>query len=145
MNFTDAVRELTEGRCEGISCSDCIYENRNGFLNYVNAFVGVMLDSEDILSDNWELVNPKPEYEEVEVTRYMWKHATSDGIIVEKYSEELPFLFPNVLVTKLTGMIKKEIKPKVKMRKEFNNVGDFILCKYGNAPKNAKVILEWEK
>jgi len=70
MNFTDAVRELAEGRCEGISCFDTFALNKDmqWYLRegYEFGCKPSKLSLETILRDDWQLVNPKPVMEEKE-------------------------------------------------------------------------------
>lgn len=137
MNFIEAVKALKEDRCKSIRRQGCIYE-------IVKDKFGILIDSRDlsevtfncinILAEDWELVNPKPVYEEVEVVRYL---NTITQRVVSSVSEFLDR--SNSDWVKLTGTIKREAKPKVKHREEI--IKSFSEFEY---PFNTKFFAEWE-
>ena len=112
MNFIEAVRALKEGKCKSISCWGPIVTIDLTDLRTKG------LSVESILSEQWTLVNPVKQYEEVEVVRYMWKDHNGK----EKISEVVPFLHPgDYEIIALKGTMKREIKPKVKHREDITD------------------------
>ena len=71
------------------------------------------------LSEDWELVNPIKQYEEVEVRQYVWIKSNGD-----KQLHDFPFAAPPTdgRLIEMTGTIKREIKPKVKHREEVGTI-----------------------
>jgi len=130
MEFSEALSELAGGRCEGIKL--------NAAFKIVFTIEGEDLEPQPsinaMLRDDWELVNPKPMYELVEIVKYYspsYDACYSDKAIV----------LPNDAI-KLTGTQKVEIKPKVKIRKEIGYARHFI----GNTtgiPDDAQIFAEW--
>lgn len=114
MNFIEAVTALKEGRCEFIQRESLGIEIGTDKLDQIDT--RLYLDS--ILAQDWKLVNPKPIYEEVEVERYLWVNGDKEGIY-----KDLPFLPPACEIIKLTGTVKREVKPKVKKLVEVGFIG----------------------
>jgi hypothetical protein len=142
MNFLEAVQALANGECEGIKrvgtffslhLEDHLLKDNDGdiFQPY--------LDS--ILPSDWELVNPKPQYEEVEVVRWLDIRTNithTMGIDDEKN------LDPQIWV-KLTGTYKREIPRNVKRREEITGVGTLHRLDGSRIPKSAKIYAEWKE
>jgi hypothetical protein len=110
MNLVDAMIEIKEGRCEGIKLlgTDLIILGKCSYLP---------LSFDEIVSDQWVTINPKPQYEEVEVVKYVT--FTKDGreLITNTASQT-----ESDQCIKLTGKRKVEIKPKVKERFEIKEL-----------------------
>ena len=122
MRFEEAVRELSEGHCKGIKRSDistlCLKDN--GRLIFKDT-VDNEYDSYSchILADDWELVDPIPQYEEVPIVRYLWinRCTGAEGLTTKEG------LMPSQCdVVKLHGTQKVEVKPKVFHREEVNDI-----------------------
>lgn len=133
LNFLEALIELKEGRCDEIQ-----HKSKDYFVvRSYEAFT--IIPSLDILkSTDWELVNTKPQFKEVEVVVYI--HKTTG-----KLTQNLPFgehdSFEENWI-KLTGRIKSEVKPKIKHREEIELYGSPI----PNAlPKDCKFFAEWSE
>ena len=121
MNFLQAVQALKEGKCGGIKLNSTFF-NGDEF----------RVDLIELFSNNWELVNEVKQYEEVEVVRWL----SYDGnLFLKQITDE---------DIKLTGKIKREIKPKIKRRKEFLNAAELKHCSW-NIPENAIIAVEWEE
>jgi len=144
MNFVDAVRELKEERCEGIKRKISIVTLHEGVL--CQHGVPVFVDGESIIAEDWELVNPKPQFEEIEVVRWCWNNGER-----EIYSEEKPCLPPlDYKLIKLTGKRKVEVKPKVKHREELKELLQAGMYAPKLAPfvykgRNVQLFAEWEE
>lgn len=142
MNFIEAVRELKEGRCTHIKHKRFgnihgIYEGRETCFCLVWSDGGKLFNNATLmLSEDWELVNPKPQFEEVEIVKWYCnicgKICLSDDIHCGKP------------IVKLTGIFKNEIKPKVKHRIKLTHAKHFIAL--GSAvPLQADIFAEWEE
>jgi hypothetical protein len=136
MNFLDAVRELKEGRCEGIELKSQYIKIREIEIGCIS----FMVQPETILAEDWELVNPKPRFEEVEIVKYVEMNECEEG-----KSSKTPFTpLKNMQLVKLTGTMKREIKPKVKHRVLIDNELFISETKLPFA-NNAKYFAEWEE
>ena|ERR1035437_1388748 len=125
MNFIEAVTELKEGRCRGIKLNSTFF-NGDEF----------RVDLSERFSDDWELVNPVVQYEEVEVIRFLCSKCDT------VYTDSCGCC--NKPAIRLTGIIKREIKPKVKRRmllKEAN----YPSIKTSMFPFESEVYAEWEE
>lgn len=143
MNLIEAVRELKEGRCTHIKHKNFgnihgIYEGREQiFLCLIWSDGGKPFNNATlILSEDWELVNPKPIYEEVEVVKW---YSQSEDKIYHEYCTVIP-----EDAIKIKFPIKKEIKPKIKRRMQIGKVKHFI-GNFDTVPADAKLIAEWEE
>jgi hypothetical protein len=136
MNFIDAVRELSEGRCNKIKRDDTILHIGLGGMLYIRD-VPYLAHITSYL-DDWELVDPVPQFEEVEVVRYL-KESIDETYTFEQLGcpEDLTGYI------KLTGTYRRKIKPKVKRREEINI--EPIHRIFGDIPKYAKLYAEWEE
>jgi hypothetical protein len=144
MNFLDAVRELEAGRCKKI-ISGCITLHEGGEGNrYLlnNADNGPLLFLRDYLADDWELVDPIPQTEEVEVIA--WAMLNSEGELCNLRDKEPTTDSRHDQFFKLTGTYTREVKPKVKRRElvQIKRNGEVI----GDQPipNTAKFYAEWE-
>lgn len=144
MNFIEAVKELDEGRCEGIRLATSkriVFTKQDGYI-FPRASLCVML------RDDWELVNPKSIYEEVEVVKYLWiTHCGTEMLVNDLNAVPMD---SKTKVIKLTGTIKTEIKPKVKRKlclSEYKSYGGGISVDIpiGKIPVIAEIFAEWEE
>lgn len=144
MNFLEAVRALKEGKCEGIrriSWQDNVgyiylYGSNKLFTTHGNYFSENVQIASNIIAEDWELVNSVKRYEEVEVVMYMSKK--DEAVIVK----DVPTYSQNWI--KLTGVIKQEIKPKVKHRVVINEHWEGSRLQDGLAD-DCVLIAEWEE
>jgi hypothetical protein len=136
MNFLEAVKALKEGKCEGITCSSSNSDKpivRKLELN--NKFIAPPIDSVGLfLSEDWQLVNEVKQNEEVEVVGYY--HVASGDVSRSPWGKGEEQI-------KLTGTMKREIKPKVKHRVLIGCLGQSNSFK--GAPLNADLFAEWEE
>lgn len=131
MNFLDAVQALKDGKCKSIE-RDGVMPLNLSVSGYIMNCIGLfVLNTEHILADDWQLVNPVIKYEEVEVVKYMVKGEMGDFFYDCK---------PEYPCIKLTGTIKKEIKQKVKHRKEI-----VVIPVNQDIPLSARFYAEWEE
>lgn len=127
MNFLEAVRELVEGKCKGIKRPGGIVRRDKHFDIYADS----------ILADDWQLVDPVPQEEEVEVVRW--------------YSPSLNLVFDAESIARaqgdcipLTGTYRRPVKPKVKRRVSLGYVSKTGYI-YEGVPSRAKFYAEWEE
>lgn len=156
MDFLDAAIALMEEKCEAIESlvTGEIFKIRNGRL-YCN--LGCNSNKTPIkqpnirqpsireIIGNWQLVNPKPIYEEVEVVKNLWIAHDGTEIIAESL-DAMP-IDSRTQVVKLTGKIKKEIKPKFKHRELIATCDEFGYISGSFTPRraNSKIWEEWEE
>src|SRR5512135_2316022 len=126
MNFIEAVEALKEGRCEAIKPFAKNFGNpyhlkldETGALIYPHYPKGTKLHVNSICGD-WELVNPKPQYEEVEIKRWEifdkdGEHLTYSHISYKDACDHIA-VSNGGYVVELTGIMRREIKPKLKCR-----------------------------
>lgn len=132
MNFIEAVAALNEGRCIGIKRA----VDSRFILFRDNLFYDISISVNDLLAEDWELVEPVKQYEEVKVERLLVIFPNGSEIIIDK---KLKSQYPDAcMFVELTGTTKVEVKPKVKHREELM-INDF---KY---PENARFFTEWEE
>lgn len=147
MNFIEAVQILKDGGCEGIKTKSGLVFIllHDGFLEAVES-PGTSRgpsDTEAILGD-WQLVNPKPQTETVEV-RALVTINTHNGLAVELSSiPREPSVDRETI--ELVGTFEREIKPKMKRRERIGAFTGYA----GHAmrhdiPKNAPLFAEWEE
>jgi hypothetical protein len=95
--------------------------------------------------DDWELIDPVPQHEEVEVVR--WTCISQTGQCYGQYlsQDEAMTKIASVhdQIIKLTGNYQRPINPKVKRREEINI--EPIHRIFGDIPKYAKLYAEWEE
>lgn len=150
MNFTDAVRELAEGRCEKIE-KDGIFANLYmGYLQFKCSSGGELnphyfFRPEFYLADDWELVGEKPQMEEVPVVR--WLHRVEDRLMPEGFTPKDKQGF-----VKLAGIDQRPIPRKVKRREEITPLSithnEVVCCKISGAKgmdSSMKFYREWEE
>lgn len=120
MNFLEAVQALQEGLCKSISPGRGIMYVLNSENKIVHELdnAGIKLSPELLLS-SWRLVDPIQQYKEVKVVAYL-NNKTNEVITDLRPSRPVPD--PKVW-TKLTGIQKVEVKPKVKKRVELKTEG----------------------
>lgn len=142
MNFIDAGKALKEGKCRAIRRS--CWASPNGIrFDSVYEFVyndntAVKLDADDFLAEDWELVNPIKQYEEVEVVK--WLNVITNEIF------DFPLIPFSKDFIKLTGTIKKEIMLKVKKREEIKDAIEVISKdRITKIAPISKIFLEWEE
>lgn len=140
MNFLEAVKELKDRRCEGIARSwwvgTVIRLNEDTTLSSLD---GTFISS--FLAEDWELINLKPQYEEVEVVRWLHKHK------VNLYSEIEPIHNIEDWIV-LKGIDRREVKPKVKRREEVTPGHNWLWKSpdmLAKRPENSKCYFEWEE
>lgn len=138
MKFQDALQKLNEGRCKEIRNGDCFYKLASLTKVVINSstLTPIALSPENFLSEDWQLVNTKPQYEEVEVV--VWY----DPKLNKFYDVDVTAQRSGLV--KLTGTFKREIKPKVKQRlcvgKARHFIGNMLNIQY-----DADVYAEWEE
>ena len=152
MDFLSALTELKEGRCEGIKrkfATNTFYKSHES--------LDCIVYIEHMLSNDWQLVNPKPKYEEVEVVQY----ALVDENGIQQATSNESFLMResgmfNFTEVKLTGTYQKEVKPKVVKRKQIGDENtlytkikesddDIYNRIYKSKNSGMKIIVEWEE
>ena len=137
MNFLEAVTELAAGRCKRIIRKD-------SEVSYSMWPGTAPTRFQDILANDWELVDLVPEFEEVEISRY---YCTGCGRVYA-YDEEDGCKAPLI---KLTGTYRKPVKRKVKRRERVDiderHNGSVVVfhSAFGSPPKGAKLFAEWEE
>jgi hypothetical protein len=118
MNFLQAVQVLKDGECEGI--------RKEGWGNWIHAVPDVLrwgkggsigetpqLRTDDLLSDDWQLVNPKPQTEAVEVKRWFCKNCERSS-----QAKYVSGCCSDPCIVELTGTYERPIPAKVKRREE---------------------------
>lgn len=124
MNIIEAIDKLNTGRCIGIKnktlYGDRVYKlNGGGIFSFEDS--AVFMGWETILSEDWELVGEVKQYEEVEVVKM---YSESTGKTYPCWVEGIP-----ADAIKLSGTIKREVKPKKKVLTEVGstaNRGSFV-------------------
>lgn len=147
MNFIEAVTELKEGRCKGIKRPSfevlivpilSRYGNNDGA--QILAWQGehsLYLRIEHFLATDWQLVDPVPQTEEVEV-KPAYRCTNCDWLSTRK-NDKCCNRPNNVL---LTGTYTREVKPKVKRRELLGTAGVSGIV---SVPDDAKLYAEWEE
>jgi hypothetical protein len=116
MNFIDAVKELSEWRCRGIKqpvWSGFLDRSLRHSETTKQGISWIALNS--ILNDDWQLVDPIPQTEEVEVVR--WMSLNGNGYRASLYTSDNPAEW-----VKMVGTYTREVKPKVKRREKVDMV-----------------------
>jgi hypothetical protein len=147
MKLSEAIIEFKMGRCTAFKRKDLIgtvYINKLEMFEFKDVCGDCSLTSGDILAEDWELVDPKPQYEEVEEVCY----CSIDRLGKHHYSS-FPFLpIEGCDQFKLTGKHKIEIKPKVKRRMfvgESVKNGIFTNYAIASVPPGSSIFAEWEE
>jgi hypothetical protein len=148
MNFIEAVKELSEGRCKGIKREEWFYKI---MLVVKEQFVSMSLPQfvgctpADYLAEDWQLVDPIPQTEEVEVVRWMCRHCET-VFPSQDVSAGRPCCWGMGTLIQLTGHYTREVKPKVKRREDvsdwFHGRRDYQGLQ---TPDDAKCYVEWEE
>jgi hypothetical protein len=155
MNFIEAVQALKDGRGEGIrrtswSHSDhvVIVRNELKFKTTANRMFAGCIDG--LLQNDWQLVNPKPVMETVEVKRWA-KVSNKTGSIIcfgEEDNKPQTADFGNYTIFKLTGTYQRPVKEKVKRREEIK-LSDSAEWHIKDADagfgRHGKFFYEWEE
>lgn len=157
MNFIEAVEMLNSRKCKGIKIDtwgkSYIVIDPDGMLTLNN---GIYMPMPSDFSAIWQLVNPIPLIETVEVKQYaaVDKHNAVHCIQPQQerivsYIEQMKAEQCLALV-ELTGTYQRKVKPKLKRREEIN-------IPYGqewqwlnpnlveSTPKGVKFFAEWEE
>lgn len=155
MNFIEAVQALVDGRCTRIK--------RSGFGEefFRNGALGVR-ECEDntpvtttlwLLADDWEMVDPRPQYETVQLERWVQVNLETGMTEGGLFTAPVPTgkRFTSVRVT---GAYEREVKPKVKRQvelavwskpvEEFKGATRLVSFPDG-VPNAVKVFAEWEE
>lgn len=140
MNFIEAVTALKEGRCERIksglmTVGLTIIENGCLAFKSTDAFNCNV----NLLLSDWELVNPIAQYEEVKIVR--WLVPETNTLF---YNGE-PRECDKEKFVKLTGTIKREVKPKVKRREQIGFTGPVTFNATTKIPHDANFFAEWSE
>lgn len=125
MNIIEAVQALKDGLCDGIkreSWSGTILSLSSGIIRQYNGNdTDNIRRAENLIGDDWQLVNPKPQTETVEVKRWAkldkngnYHGGTFDKAQAERWSDSSK----NSFIVELTGTYEKPVKPKVKHREQ---------------------------
>lgn len=156
MNFTDAVRELAEGRCEGIKRNEYAANHRYPGQVFVPSSSSSFQmcnkeDIADILADDWQLVNPKPVMEEVEITAYLTTFDSGDtDPILSDHVPVFPFSKGHATQSH-TFKYSRPVAKKVKRRELVGAAASVLVdtacfnMESGTGmPDDAKIFAEWE-
>jgi hypothetical protein len=155
MNFTEAVQALNDGRCEGIKKEGWLPDNYlvvdgdGCFLTFPNGtYIPFVCD---FLADDWQLVNERPQMEEVEVVR--WECDSCGATYVDVPPPAICDILGcnNNTYIKLTGKRLVPVKPKVKRREKLcdGNSSNFLtLSGFSKIislsdGKDVEVFIEW--
>jgi hypothetical protein len=155
MNFIEAVRALSNGECAGIRHLNwtqaympqyLIIDNLSPWKWFAWAgnhpFLGFSLSQ--MLSDDWELVNPTPETEEVEVKRWLCSCGNCYGHKVNAQMCKLGIECDGEVV-ELVGHYTRPVKRKVKFREEVTDFDEFGLKWNCRHSLGIKFFVEWEE
>lgn len=146
MKFIEAIRELKDGRCEGIRWEGDTHFIilKEGILEWEDG-VDLFPSISAFLSEDCELVNPKPEYEIKNEERWVYTNHSGKEQIVRNE----PFLPPDLEpAVKIILPVKVEIKPKVKHREEVKQLDCLfnpISSPFVYQGKLVKLFAEWEE
>lgn len=154
MNYVEALKALKSGKCEKIRIDSSEYMlSKNGSIVWCSDPTELINKRiNDLISDNWELVDPVIEYEEKEVTSY----AVYDGVsfcsifyhksMAKKYVDSQDLNNPSIV--ELKGAIKVPIKEKTKHKIDISSMfAEYECVCYIDRilPKEAKYYAEWEE
>lgn len=158
MNFIEAVTELKGGRCEGIKRENwridkvlILSPHFGGELRFeAVAFINI---ANDILADDWQLVNPRPLTEEVEVVR--WECIHCHHIVQDAGDCDPPdgnyCCQHHVGHIKLTGTYTRTIPVKTKRREYVGEAENVLEAECDEAMRgnygmsaDAKIYAEWQ-
>lgn len=151
MNFTEAVAELAAGRCKGIRRAVWIptaawYPSKKED-GYVGDTMPFTKDFDAFLTTDWQLVDPAPQHEDVEVVRSMCGNCEkiyktdieAVGCCFETATCEAPLI-------RLAGTYRREVKPKVKRREEIMpDCSVKFACNDIVPTTGVKFFAEWEE
>lgn len=142
MTFTDAVKELAEGRCEGIERKGVIvtFDDAGFFIPRVNC-------QDWVLADDWQLVGVKPQVEEVPDVAYrIVRDGQFYGIApnFDALKEHIK-LHPKDTFHELKGTYLRPVRRKVKRRERIALTGNslYFTTILGEIPSDAKLFAEW--
>jgi len=145
MTFTEAVLELIEGRCKGITI-DGSYTLRliDGILYHSRTNHMFIPDATAIRAD-WQLVEPVPQVEEMEVVR--WECDYCGALHRGTYKPSHCHGCQRSIFIELKGIRQIHIKPKLKRRIEVKAV-QFEIINKSDEPitiplNDAKCFMEW--
>lgn len=150
MRLVEAIVELKSGNCEAIyrGCDKTwrIVLNEVGILEYAVICSNLMLNVDDFEADDWQLIVRARRCKELEISKWaIILDATNEIILLLDKEKEPWTLSTGTSCIKLTGTIKREVKPKVKHREKvgFATPTCYIV---DSIPKNINCDLfaEWE-
>jgi len=153
MDFIEAVRELKDGRCKGITTEGgqvFILVDGGRFLEAVDSPNALRGPSKvDAILDDWSLFDPHPVTEEVEVKR--WAVVAPSGLVYDTFSclenaKKNSLSVSGSTIVELTGTHTREVKPKTKRREEVPHTGKVVTASGIDVPFSVSrhVFVEWE-
>lgn len=153
LTFIEAVEALKEGRCEGIKrpqmdvkivCVPIKYGENAGNILAWAGYDTLFMDIDFYSATDWILVDPTPQFEEVEVVRWLTLLPKNDTY-TSKTEAEAQVLAERHggVVVKVVGTYCREIPTKVKRREEIHR--DCCSINSKNIPFGAKFYAEWEE
>ena len=163
MDFLSAVRALENGECEGIRrvawlAKDLMLAKSSHLSTVISWNVETdryaMPTSDNILAYDWELVNPIPLTEEVEVKRWIIRssslHMFHEKVDAEDFCKHTAT--PKSHIIEMSGVDHVPVKPKVTKRGVYGGAiyADGIMkvhdpCNEIPIGKPLKLQIEWEE
>jgi hypothetical protein len=151
MNFLEAVQALEDGRCEGILHTNwvqklapqfLVIEKNNLTWSGGHEFLGFCVSQ--MLTNDWQLVNPIPQTETVEVKRFV-NLLTGDC----RQPHMMDGLKDANRWVELTGTYERPVPAKVKHREEIiPRCGDYQVKtsrEYRSFTGTERIFREWEE
>lgn len=145
MNFLEAVQALRDAKCEAIRAAHFILIHHDGDLYPTHEKDKPWIFPSQLATrTDWELVNPKPQTETVELSAYKCPSC------FRLYDNNHPCTICNKSVVELRGSYEKESKPKVRRRAEIevighDNNGNVLLSPTRTNTSYDKFYHEWEE
>ena len=150
MDFLSAVRSLKDGECEGIKRPNWGNHIIIAEWQTMRWLTGVALElqGQNYLAEDWELVNPKPRMERVEVVRYKVRYDNGELSGCRDFGSEEALLefCPDAKprnIARLVGYVEVPIPAKVKRREKIATHDGYGLIWHKDCPKDVEIFAEW--
>lgn len=151
MNLTESVKALHDGMCDGVRRASwqrgTFLELDDDVMLAFNCGSPYIPYACDFLADDYELVNPKPQKETVEVKRCILVNKRTG----EELSHDYGVIYDGSIYdfVELKGTFHREIKPKVKRREKLKLSAieeDNIRYRHQiPGPSSFGIFAEWEE
>ena len=165
MNFLEAVKALNNGECEGIRhlnwtqkmTPQFLCKGKDGCFAWSGGFPFEGFLVSQCTTDDWELVAPVPQTEDVEIKRWAIYSENGDFKVSMRHDVKpdqtyIDDNWPGCHLVELSGMLPVEVKPKVKHREiiHYELGGEFVADNnrwrpISDLPKTAMKYAEWEE